>query len=239
MGDEKRVWSGLIRFSGPSGSAILNSMNDYEQNQQDYPQPEPPKKRHRKWPWIVGGVVTVLVIVGVAAGAGGDESTTAASDTPSSTAAAARATTPAFAGEGAAASPAGKPATGGSAPVAAPTPVTSVPAPVTESSPSLTSGQKQAISAAKTYLNSGVGFSRAGLIDQLTSQYGNQFDQADAESAVDSLAPDWNAQAVDAAENYLNSGMGFSRDMLVQQLTSPYGNQFTQAQAEYAANQVF
>ena len=31
---------------------------------------------------------------------------------------------------------------------------------------------------------------------------------------------------------------GFSRDSLIQQLTSSAGNGFTEAQAEYAANQV-
>jgi hypothetical protein len=40
-----------------------------------------------------------------------------------------------------------------------------------------------------------------------------------------------------AAKGYLKMG-GFSHASLVQQLTSAYGNKFTAAQAEYAAQQV-
>ena len=36
----------------------------------------------------------------------------------------------------------------------------------------------------------------------------------------------------------MTSGMGFSRQSLIDQLTSPAGNQFTQAEAQYAADQV-
>jgi hypothetical protein len=44
-------------------------------------------------------------------------------------------------------------------------------------------------------------------------------------------------QAVEAAQGYLKLG-GFSRDSLIQQLTSSAGSGFTQAQAGYAANKV-
>ena len=83
----------------------------------------------------------------------------------------------------------------------------------------------------------GSGFSRQGLIHQLSSQYGNGFSVADATWAVDHSGADWNAQAVMAAKSYMQMG-GFSRSSLINQLTSPYGNQFTYAQAAYAANQV-
>lgn len=84
----------------------------------------------------------------------------------------------------------------------------------------------------------GTGFSEASLIKQLTSDYGNGFSEADAEWAVANSGADWNAQAVMAAKGYLAMGTGFSRKSLIQQLTSEYGNQFTEAQAEYAADQV-
>lgn len=51
------------------------------------------------------------------------------------------------------------------------------------------------------------------------------------------LAPEWNQQAVEAAKGYLQLG-GFSRASLIQQLTSSAGDGFTEAQAEYAVNQV-
>ena len=44
-------------------------------------------------------------------------------------------------------------------------------------------------------------------------------------------------QALDSAKSYLDMG-GFSRAGLIDQLTSHYGEQFTLAQATYAANQV-
>jgi Host cell surface-exposed lipoprotein len=82
------------------------------------------------------------------------------------------------------------------------------------------------------------GFSRAGLIKQLTSPYGNKFTQADATWAADHAGANWDDQAVTAAKGYMADGQGFSREGLIQQLTSPYGNQFTHAQAEYAASKV-
>jgi hypothetical protein len=110
--------------------------------------------------------------------------------------------------------------------------------PSAPSGPVLTPSQTQALLAAKGYLASGMGFSYQGLIDQLSSAYGNGFPVADATTAVDSLGVDWNAQAVIAAKGYLASGMGFSHASLVQQLSSAYGNKFTADQAEYAATQV-
>jgi Host cell surface-exposed lipoprotein len=47
----------------------------------------------------------------------------------------------------------------------------------------------------------------------------------------------WDAQAVMSAKGYMQMG-GFSRSSLIDQLTSPYGGQFTYAQAVYAVNQV-
>ena len=77
-------------------------------------------------------------------------------------------------------------------------------------------------------------FSRQGLIDQLTSEYGSQFAIEDATFAVDHIAPDWNAEAVEAAQSYIETIGGFSRQGLIDQLTSEYGSQFTAAEAEYA-----
>lgn len=97
---------------------------------------------------------------------------------------------------------------------------------------------EQAVKAAKGYLATGAGFSQASLLGQLTSSYGSQFTQEQAEYGVANSGADWNEQAVKAAKGYLDTGVGFSRQSLIDQLTSPYGNQFTVEQAQYAADQV-
>lgn len=105
-------------------------------------------------------------------------------------------------------------------------------------SPAMTASQQQAVTAAQNYLDLGTGFSYKGLLQQLTSGYGSGFSQADAKFAIRYLHPDWNAQAVEAAKGYMQLGTGFSRSSLIEQLTSSYGSGFTEAQAEYAADQV-
>jgi hypothetical protein len=96
--------------------------------------------------------------------------------------------------------------------------------------------RQQAIDSAESYLQMG-GFSRAKLIEQLSSSYGEGFSLALATWAVDRVHADWNEQAVESARGYLQMG-GFSRDGLIQQLTSSYGEGFTYDQAVYAVNKV-
>jgi hypothetical protein len=114
-------------------------------------------------------------------------------------------------------------------------PTTPAPAP---STPSMTASQQQAVQAAQGYLSDGEGFSAESLAQQLTSSYGDGFSNADAQFAINYLHPNWDAQAVEAAQGYLNDGEGFSQSSLTQQLTSTYGNGFTNAQATYAVNKV-
>jgi hypothetical protein len=125
--------------------------------------------------------------------------------------------------------------TGSAAPASA-APATSAPAQA-PAAPAPTVSQQQALDSAKSYLDMGTGFSRAGLIKQLSSPYGEKFSTADATWAVDHSGADWDAQAVMSAKSYMQTG-GFSRAGLIDQLTSPYGEQFTLAQATYAVNQV-
>ncbi|HEU5392657.1 MAG TPA: Ltp family lipoprotein [Streptosporangiaceae bacterium] len=108
--------------------------------------------------------------------------------------------------------------------------------PAAPASPSMTDAQQQAVDAAQDYLGVGQGFSRQGLLDQLTSSAGNGFSKPDAEFAIHYLSPNWDQQAADAAQGYLSVGQGFSEQGLLQQLTSSAGSGFTQAQAEYAIN---
>jgi Host cell surface-exposed lipoprotein len=80
-------------------------------------------------------------------------------------------------------------------------------------------------------------FSRQGLIDQLSSEYGSQFPVEDATFAVDSLNVDWNEQAVKKAQSYLDF-TSFSCQGLIDQLSSQYGSQFTTDQATHGATAV-
>ncbi len=109
--------------------------------------------------------------------------------------------------------------------------------PETEMTPS----QKNAYKAAKNYLEF-MAFSKEGLIDQLSSEYGDGYDRADAEFAVNKIEEDgdvdWNEQAEKAAQNYLDS-MAFSKDGLIEQLESEYGDKFTHEQAVHGVEAVY
>ena len=99
----------------------------------------------------------------------------------------------------------------------------------------LTGPQKNAVRSAKQYL--GIqGFSRDGLIQQLSSDAGDGYSVADATVAVDSLDIDWKKQAVISAKQYL-SIMGFSCKGLIEQLSSSAGDRYTVSQATYGARQ--
>lgn len=100
---------------------------------------------------------------------------------------------------------------------------------------STTGPQRNAVRSAKSYLSM-QGFSRDGLIEQLSSQYGDRYDANDARVAVDSLAVDWSEQAARSARQYLNM-MGFSCSGLIEQLSSDAGSKFTPSQARYGAQQ--
>ena len=103
------------------------------------------------------------------------------------------------------------------------------------SAQNLTGPQRNAVRSAESYL-SFTGFSRAGLIYQLSSSYGDGYDVADATAAVDSLAIDWKYQAVRSARQYLEM-MGFSCNGLIEQLSSDAGEKYTKSQAGYGALQ--
>lgn len=97
----------------------------------------------------------------------------------------------------------------------------------------ISNSKRNAIRSAESYLRVG-GFSREGLIRQLSSRAGSGYSVEDATYAVDSLNIDWNAQAARSAESYLRV-MGFSCDGLINQLSSSSGSQYTRSQAEYGA----
>ena len=100
---------------------------------------------------------------------------------------------------------------------------------------SMTGPQRNAQREAQNYIKM-KGFSRDGLIEQLSSEYGSDYALEDATFAVDSLNADWNEQAAREAASYLEM-KGFSCNGLVEQLSSEYGSKYTVEQAKFGATQ--
>lgn len=75
--------------------------------------------------------------------------------------------------------------------------------------------------------------SKAGLYDQLTSEYGEKFTAEAAQYAVDNVKADWNANALAKAKSYQET-MAMSPSAIHDQLTSEYGEKFTVEEADYA-----
>jgi len=204
------------------------------------PAPQPPKRpwvaRHKILTAVLAIAGLFVVMGGIGAAVGGDTSTTG-SDVANSAAAN---TMPPIPSEQAAANSAAAnaspapPAPTADDPTTAPATAQAKPKPPAQ--PELTISQEQAVGAAKDYLDTSA-FSRAGLIEQLSSAYGSGFSKADATFAVDYLQVNWKEQAVLAAKEYLQT-MHFSRAGLIQQLSSAYGSKFTRVEATYAADQV-
>jgi len=97
----------------------------------------------------------------------------------------------------------------------------------------LTAPQRNAMRSARQYISM-QGFSRNGLIKQLSSEAGDGYNVADATVAVDSLDIDWNQAAERSAKQYLDM-QGFSCHGLVEQLSSTAGDGYTLSQARYGA----
>jgi Host cell surface-exposed lipoprotein len=93
----------------------------------------------------------------------------------------------------------------------------------------LTTPQKNAVRAAQNYLSIS-GFSKLGLINQLSSSAGDGYSVKDATVAVNELQVNWKEQAARAAKAYLDVSP-FSCSGLVQQLSSSAGDKFTTAEA--------
>ncbi|MDD4689329.1 MAG: Ltp family lipoprotein [Eubacteriales bacterium] len=99
----------------------------------------------------------------------------------------------------------------------------------TELKVEMTTGQKNALKAAKSYLDFS-GFSYDGLIKQLEFE---KYSHEDAVFAADNCGADWNEQAVKSAKSYLSTS-SFSKDGLIEQLEF---DGFTKEQAAYGAKE--
>lgn len=75
--------------------------------------------------------------------------------------------------------------------------------------------------------------SKAGIYDQLTSEYGEQFSAEAAQYAIDHVQADWNANALEKAKSY-QEDMSMSPAAIRDQLVSEYGEKFLPAEADYA-----
>ena len=106
--------------------------------------------------------------------------------------------------------------------------------------PDMTEGQKTAVDDARYYLESDP-TSRNGLIEQLTSEYGEGLDPEDAEWAVSYLEDrdevDWDEQAVKYGKKYADQ-YNTSIAELVDTLSDEHGGWFEEEQAEKAVQKL-
>ena len=75
--------------------------------------------------------------------------------------------------------------------------------------------------------------SKAGVYDQLTSEYGDAFPAEAAQYAIDNLEIDWKENARKKAEDYAKT-MNMSDSGIYDQLVSEHGEKFTAEEAQYA-----
>jgi TM2 domain-containing membrane protein YozV len=106
------------------------------------------------------------------------------------------------------------------------------PAPVENKQPDVPAEYKSALSQATTYAND-LHLSKAGVYDQLVSEYGGKFTPAAAQYAIDNVKADWNANALAQGKTYQND-LKLSPAAVRDQLVSEYGGKFTAAEADYA-----
>ncbi|PPF86257.1 hypothetical protein C5B96_04925 [Subtercola sp. Z020] len=109
------------------------------------------------------------------------------------------------------------------------TPASAAPAPA---APAVSAEFLSALNKAGSY-SANLHMSKAGIYDQLTSEYGEQFSADAAQYAVDNVKADWNANALAKAKDYQES-MSMSPEAIRDQLTSDFGEQFTADEADYA-----
>ena len=93
---------------------------------------------------------------------------------------------------------------------------------------------KSALRKAKTYSDT-MSMSKAGLYDQLTSEYGEKFTEEEAQYAVDNLDANWKENALKKAKVYQET-MAMSPSAIYDQLVSEYGEKFTEEEAKYAVD---
>lgn len=167
---------------------------------------------HKKVAWIItGALVLIGIISGMVGGGSGEQTPDAGIDRP---AASAPAESPA------ADEPAEDPAQPAEEPAEEP------------AEPAVPAEYTSALNKAESY-SSIMHMSKAGIYNQLTSEYGEKFSAEAAQYAIDTVTADWNANALAKAKSYQET-MSMSPEAIHDQLTSEYGEKFTAAEADYA-----
>lgn len=92
--------------------------------------------------------------------------------------------------------------------------------------------QENALKKAESYSKT-MHMSKQRIYDQLTSEYGEQFDADAAQYAIDNMEADFKVNALEKAKSY-QSSMNMSKQRIYDQLTSMYGEKFTAEEAQYA-----
>ena len=95
---------------------------------------------------------------------------------------------------------------------------------------------KKALKKAQRYSDN-LHMSKAGIYDQLTSEYGENMSKEAAQYAIDNIEADWEENALKNAESYANRSH-MSKAGVYDQLISEYGEQFTDDEAQYAIDNV-
>ena len=101
-----------------------------------------------------------------------------------------------------------------------------------KSNDAVPSEYRSALKKAKSYSDN-MHMSKAGIYDQLTSEYGEKFTSEAAQYAIDNVEADWNKNALEKAKSY-QENMSMSPAAIRDQLTSEYGEKFTEEEADYA-----
>ncbi|BBI32669.1 Ltp family lipoprotein [Cohnella abietis] len=90
---------------------------------------------------------------------------------------------------------------------------------------------RAALKMAESYAET-MNMSKAGIYDQLTSEYGENFPKEAAQYAIDNITIDWKKNAQRMAKSYAE--MNMSDADIYDQLISEYGEKFTKEEAQYA-----
>lgn len=91
---------------------------------------------------------------------------------------------------------------------------------------------KNALKKAQSYCEN-LHMSKQGIYEQLTSEYGEDFEKDAARYAIDNLECDYKANALAKAKSYRDN-MSMSKNAIYDQLISEYGEEFTKSEAKYA-----
>lgn len=91
---------------------------------------------------------------------------------------------------------------------------------------------QSALIKAESYAKT-MAMSKAGIYDQLVSEYGERFPKEAAQYAIDNIQYDWKQNALIKAKTYAET-MSMSDSAIYDQLISEYGEKFTPEEAQYA-----